>query len=189
LGDPDWKGLTEDEDSYATGVPVGLDGQLPRTPAVFRRKTLWRKVDESEGYWDVANFTSAAEAGGKREELFRKDESQGRRFPTSLAGAKPLYPVGRLRIAAQGAVQKPDGSFRPLDDAMHGVKVNNGIRPRDQRDLPGPADEAARVESSRLEGPVVFFGLAADIRQAHRSVRHRKADWGILACFGILRNP
>jgi hypothetical protein len=105
MGDPDWKGLTEDEDSYATGVPVGFDCQRPRTPAVFRRKTKWRKVDESEDSWDVANYSSAAEAGGKLEEQFRKDESQGMRFPTSLAVAKQLYPGGRLRIAAQGAVQ------------------------------------------------------------------------------------
>jgi hypothetical protein len=38
------------------------------------------------------------------------------------------------------------------------------------------------MESSRLEGPAVFFGLAADFRQAHRRVGHRKADWGLLAC-------
>ena len=86
-------------------------------------------------------------------------------FLTSLAVAKQLYPGGRLRIAAQGALQKPGGSYRPLHDATHGVMVNNGIRPRDQLDFPGPADEAATMESSRREGPSVFFGLAADIKQ------------------------
>jgi hypothetical protein len=117
-------------------------------------------------------------SGGRRklEEQFRKGECQGIMFPTSLAVAKQLFPGGRLRIAAQGALQKPDGSYRPLHDATYGVKVNNGIRPRDQLDFPGPADEAAMMESSRLEGPVVFFGLAAGIKQAHRRVRHRKAD-------------
>ena len=110
----------------------------------------------------MANYSSAAEAGEKLEEQFRIDESQGMMFPTSLAVAKQMYPGGRLRIAAQGALQKPDGSYRPLLDATHGVAVNSGIRPRDQLDFPGPADEAATLEFFRREGPSVFFGLAAD---------------------------
>ena len=43
--------------------------------------------------------------------------------------------------------------------------VNNGIRPLDQLDFPGPADEAATMESSGREGPSVRFGLDAVIKQ------------------------
>ena len=83
-------------------------------------------------------------------------------FLTSVALAKQLYPGGRLRIAAQVALRKPGGSYCPLHAAPLGVMVNNGVRPRDQLAFPGPADEAATMESSRREGPSLFFGRAAD---------------------------
>ena len=46
-GDPDWRILCEDEDSYSTGVPVGVEGRMPRTPSVFERKLKWRVLNDT----------------------------------------------------------------------------------------------------------------------------------------------
>ena len=43
LGDPDWRIFDEAHNSFSKGVPVGMGERLPRTPAVFPRKTKWRK--------------------------------------------------------------------------------------------------------------------------------------------------
>ena len=77
---------------------------------------------------------------------------------------------------------KPDGSYRPLHDATHGVRVNNEIRPQDQVSYPGPAEEATSMETSKRDLPGVHFALAADVRKAHRRVLHKKEVWGLLAC-------
>ena len=181
-GDADWEILDEEVDSFATGVPVGIGIEMPRTPAVFSRKKKWRKYDESEAIFDMENYKSALEAGSTLQKQFEEEEKLGMMFPTSLALAKAEYPGDRLRIAAQGAIKKSDGSFRPLHDGTHGVQVNNDIKPRDQIEFPGPAEEATAMEHSRRDEPGVEFALAADVSKAHRRCKHRKADWGYLAC-------
>lgn len=42
LDDPDWMILTEAEESFASGVPLGYDEPLPRVPGVFPPKTKHR---------------------------------------------------------------------------------------------------------------------------------------------------
>ena len=63
LGDPDWQILVRGRDCYATGVPVGFRERLPRTPAVFERKTRWRRY-EPEDYTleEKTNYSSAVAA-------------------------------------------------------------------------------------------------------------------------------
>ena len=48
MGDPDWKIVASRAHSYASGVRLGVGVKLPRTPAVFKKKTHWRRYDESE---------------------------------------------------------------------------------------------------------------------------------------------
>ena len=48
LGDPDWRILVGNRESYAIGVPVGYRRRLPRTQYVFERKTRWRPYDSHD---------------------------------------------------------------------------------------------------------------------------------------------
>eukprot|EP00971_Amphidinium_carterae_P137828 2731561-Amphidinium_carterae.2 len=47
---------------------------------------------------------------------------------------------GDLRIAAQGAIDKQDGSIRVVHDGTHGVQVNQGIIMRDLQPTPRADD-------------------------------------------------
>ena len=149
MGDPDWKILAYTSDSYSTGVPVGVNHKMPRVPAVFDRKTKLRVFDESETMFDMLNYKSAEVIADTLETQFAEEEKLGFMYPTSLALAQQQFPGDTLRIAAQGAVQKPDGSWRALHDATHGVKVNNAIKVRDQVKFPGPAEPATIMEIHR----------------------------------------
>ena len=61
LGDPDWRILVDNRESYATGVPVGYRRRLPRTPAVFDRKTRWRPDDPHDYCLEMkGNYGSTA---------------------------------------------------------------------------------------------------------------------------------
>ena len=46
--DPDAHWLTEVEDSFASGVYVGVDKPLPRSPQIFPRKLKQRRLDETD---------------------------------------------------------------------------------------------------------------------------------------------
>ena len=183
MGDPDWQVLAFQSGwNYADGVPVGLDMEMPRTPEVFPEKTHWRHYDISTWEPEMSNYPSAVAAAGQLEAQFKEEELEGMMFPLSLNVARQRYPGDRPRIAAQGALEKPDGSVRSLHDGTHGVLVNPGIRPRDQLQNPGPADSATTMQLAQEQCPGVHITLAADIRKAHRRVKHREEDWGLLAC-------
>ena len=71
LGDPDWRILVDNRESYATGVPVGYRRRLPRTPAVFDRKTRWRSYGQDDFCLELReNYNSAAAAEKPIEEQF-----------------------------------------------------------------------------------------------------------------------
>ena len=59
LGDPDAEILTEGDECYAKGMPLGYDRELPRTPQVFRERLHFRKLDQSPFQAEMANYTSA----------------------------------------------------------------------------------------------------------------------------------
>ena len=182
MGDADDRIIDLSTDSYVNGVPVGMNCKMPRTPAIFNRKVRWRKYDVTDECLDMLNYKSATEAEEDLENQFKEEEALGMMFPVTLAVAKQMYPGKLLRIAAQGAIRKSDNSYRPIHDATHGVCVNNSIKPRDQLSMPGPAEAAASMQISREDFPGVHFSIAADISKAHRRVKRKQADWGLLAC-------
>ena len=47
-GDPDWKALTGGEYSFAAGFQVGVGTPLLGSPAVFERKTKYRRLDQTD---------------------------------------------------------------------------------------------------------------------------------------------
>ena len=155
---------------------------MPRVPAVFEKKVKWRQCDETELELEMRNYPTAALAAKDLQAQYEEEEKLGMMFPLSLKTAKQLYPGDRLRVAAQGAIAKPDGSYRPIHDGTHGVRVNNDIRVRDQLAFPGPGDQATQLQVARSSHWGVTISLASDIRKAHRRVKHRECDWGLLAC-------
>ena len=102
-GDPDWRRYTKATWSFASGVPLGVDVRLPRTPALFFRKTTHRKFEGAEDLLSDdlrENYPSAKDHEDQIEEQFRK--------PVSSDLPNPAYhPVGpRPRDAQQPLVSR-----------------------------------------------------------------------------------
>ena len=66
---------------------------------------------------------------GALEESFMKEAALGMMYKVPLEEARRQFPGASLRIAAQGAIEKGDNSFRIVHAASHGVQVNHGIKP------------------------------------------------------------
>ncbi|CAE7249029.1 unnamed protein product [Symbiodinium sp. CCMP2592] len=181
LEDPDWKILTEGEECFEKGVPLGYDETIPRVPQVFDRKVKWRKLDESTFEAVKENYQSAKLTVQEMELKFREEEKLGRMYPTTYSALAAEHGADRVRIAAMGAVAKPDGSVRPLHNGTRGVKVNNGIRLLNQTATPGPAEVAHAVSSAKRSREAAF-GISADVSAAHRLVKHRRRDHPLMAC-------
>ena len=178
--DPDAKWLVDVEDSFASGVCLGVEKPLPRSPQVCPPKVKHRKLDESEFSPIAQNYASADMSSSELEAKFREEEALGRMFPSKLGVLREQY-GDKLRVASMAAIKKPDGSVRPLHDGTHSVRVNNVIRYQDQLECPGPGEIAAVVRTS-VESREAPFCVSADIKAAHRLVKIRKADWGYMCC-------
>ena len=91
---------------------MGYRRRLPRTPAVYPRKSRWAahvgtEVEIAE--W-ASNYSSARHNEDKVNETFEEQERQGMMLRTTCREAKEIY-RDRLRIAALGAVG-PEGDER-----------------------------------------------------------------------------
>jgi len=178
--DPDAKWLVEEEESFATGVCLGVEKPLPRSPQVCQQKLKHRRLDETEFAAIAQNYPSAQLSSKELEDKFREEESLGRMHPSKMGVLKQEY-GSKLRVASMAAIQKPDGSVRPLHDATHSVMVNHAIKYQDKIDCPGPAEIASIVRETSETGEAPFC-VSADIRAAHRLVKVRKEDWGYMCC-------
>ena len=178
--DPDAKWLVDEEDSFATGVCLGVEKPLPRSVQVCRKKLKHRRLDDTEFAAIAQNYPSAQMSSKELEEKFREEESLDRMFPSKVGVLQQEY-GDKLRVAAMAAIQKPDGSVRPLHDATHSVMVNHAIKYQDKIDCPGPAEIAAIVRETSESGDAPFC-VSADIRAAHRLVKIRRRDWGYMCC-------
>ena len=87
----------------------------------------------------------------------------------------------KLTIAALGAIEKTEGTFRVIFDASNTGRLNNRIRVQDQCRMPIWQDLRRYVEDVS-SFPGVRFGMAFDIRRAHRQIPIREEDWVYLAC-------
>ena len=179
--DPDVGWLVDAEDCFATGVPLGVDAPLPRSPQVFPEKVKHRKLDDSDFNPVASNYPSAQLSTAELESKFREEELAGRMYPTRYSVLKEEFGEERIRIASMAAITKPDGSIRPLHDGTHSVQVNNRIVYRDQIQCPGPPEVASVVRES-VETREAPFCVSADIKSAHRLVKIRKMDWPYMAC-------
>ena len=132
LGDPV---LTQGEECYANGVPLGHDRPLPRTPQVFRKRLKTRKLDETPFDPIMSNYVSAELSSEQLEAQFRKDAEQGMMIATTEGAVRQEFGLDQLLIAAMGAIKKPNGNVRPLHDATHGVNLNNQIQIADRLEV------------------------------------------------------
>jgi hypothetical protein len=182
IGDPDARIYHLSPESFTTGVAVGMGHRLPRTPAVFERKAKWRKYPPAEDNWDMGNYQSALGIGPVLQAQFEEEAALGLMYETSLDDAVSSFPGDRLRVAALGAIEKGDDTWRIVHDATHGVGVNALVVPRDQLRMPSAGDARSTMQLASMERPGVHFTLQGDVSKAHRRVLIRKQDWGLLAC-------
>ena len=179
-GDPDWRRYTKASWSFSAGVPLGVDVRLPRTPALFFRKTKHRKfAGAAEQLSDEPrlNYPSAREHELKIEEQFAKEISLGAMIEMPLAEAQRQFGES-LSIASSGAIPKADDSVRVVHDGSNGQHVNDRIKVRDAQSTPTGADLSTALE----ELPGAYFSITGDISRAHRLVLVRSADWARQAC-------
>ena len=182
-GDPDWRILSRGLHSFKDGVRIGVGVRMPRTPAVFPRKTKWRKYEEEEDGMaptSKENYKSVKDNLEAVERMFWDDVSLGHMREVPEEEAVKEYGEG-LVTAAVGALEKGEDSFRIIHDATHGVKVNPRIKPRDQVRYPGIGEKMRILgRAARLRSTV--FGLKADVSKAHRRVWVARQDHGLQAC-------
>ena len=137
--------LLEDEDCsfleevVSTGVRLGVDMDMPRTPLVFEEKTRWSVEPTDEDLCDIEseNYASAKENHEDiaRQVLEEVEKGTILRMPEEEARRKFR---GRLAIAALGAVPKEIGSnkVRLIHDGSYSVDVNRRIRVKDRLRFP-----------------------------------------------------
>jgi hypothetical protein len=157
--------LVNTDDSFSTGVPVGVLEPLPRTQQVFPPKLKHKKLGDSEFNPVAVNYPSARVSVADLEKKFLEEEVLGRMFPLRLSVAKEKFGEDKVRVASMAATTKPDGSVRPLHDGTHSVQVNNAIVYKDQIQCPGPPEvlesreapyTALRLGVSCLQGGLRF---------------------------------
>ena len=130
FGDPDWEFF----DQLAEGVPIGVDGAMPRNPGLYPPKVRWTLDEDTDGVeQDVANFKSVTGHEAEVERLFREEARQGWMVELSDEEAKAKYGPN-LHVAGLLVVEEKD-KIRVVHDGTHGVKVNNRIRVQDQARL------------------------------------------------------
>eukprot|EP00973_Karenia_brevis_P003523 489601-Karenia_brevis.AAC.1 len=96
---------------------------MPRTPAVYQRKVRWRTYDE---VWDgeslsKANYKSVTDNLDAVEDMLREDVTLGHMRLEAENVAKAEYGQ-HLVMAAIGALEKGDNTFRIIHDGTHGVR-------------------------------------------------------------------
>ena len=95
-------------DALAGGVPLGVDTELPRTPAVVEENTEWT-VAEPMGdelpRW-MSNYASASSHPDVLLRQFQEDASEGMMVEVTVEEARRRYP-GTLTVAALEAIENP----------------------------------------------------------------------------------
>lgn len=178
IGDPDFSIFHVDKDCFVSGVPVGYKEEIPRCPALYEEKVRWRKYEDMEETEAKDNYKSATTE--ILEKAFEEEKKAGRMRVMNYGEAQKLFKI--LKVAAQGAIEKADDTFRIIHDGTHDVAINPHIKIQDQLRCPSAGEGRTVMERSSEERPGVHFGLQADVSKAHRLFLHREKDRGLLAC-------
>ena len=194
LGDPD----ADIMGTYAVGVPLGLNHDMPRTPEVFPPKNHWSlkeqmvwggKNDRADDFKGTTkdNYPSARQFATEVESVL--EDQASRDYPQVLAltevEARARY-GDQLTIAALAAIEKGVNSageveVRVLHDGTNGIDLNRFIKVRDGGMFPVACDLKAVLRKQAASG-IPHFGGSVDVKEAHRVVRIRRCDWPCIAC-------
>ena len=191
MGDPDWAIMG----TYATGVPLGLGVDLPRTPDVFPPKTRDSLKEQAEwggdseraaGYRGTirGNDPSAVSFAYEMDKALRAQQKQGKVLVLSEKVAKERY-GDRLPVASLSALEKSvaeDGEVevRVLLDGTHGVDTNRYIKVLDGGTSPTAQDLKTCMRHQASRG-TPHFGITLDVEGAHQVVAVRPFDWPLQA--------
>ena len=174
-------------DEFSKGVNLGVLLPLPRTPALFEEQTTWRLEENPFAVRreQNQNYNSLFEHVTTVREQFESDVQCGRMIKLTKQEYEASYPKEARAISALAALQEKD-KVRTLTDGTHAVQVNNRMRCRDKLRSPGPREKFYLLNQFRQQKNIAF-SLLGDVAQAHRLVKVRPQDWGLLAC--ELDNP
>ena len=176
-GDPDAAAFYSGKHSFAQGVRLGVDCELPRVPALYTAKQQWRSYDQIHEEAEMRdNYVSAKDHAPEVQVQFEKEAALGAMRELDLETAEQM--LGPLSVASLGALAKKDGSYRVIHDATHGLAVNSKIRVLDQIRSPTATDVRRAIQGL----PGAFFALTGDVARAHRLVKIDQQDWRFLAC-------
>jgi len=189
--DPDAEGIA----SFAGGVRLGVGVELPRTPAVYPRKSHWSLPSQAHpellepGSLEepilLENYRSARELAAEVEADLEDQCRRGLCEKMLESEARDRFGDAFI-VASLGALVKrveADGTkvVRVLFDGTRDIPLNSHIRVRDQEIPPGPLD-LKRVLRAQGEAGAPAFGLVADVSEAHRAIAIVPEDWHRLGC-------
>ena len=117
---------------------------------------------------------------GEIKQQFQEEAALGHMVEIKEADAEQEYGCLPL-VAALGAIEKEDDTFRVIHDGSHGVRVNHAIVPRDQVRVPSVA-EIRLMLYFMMTSKGKYFGIKGDVSKAHRRVKVQRADWKYQAC-------
>ena len=180
---------------FSLGVRVGPGARLPRQPALYRPKRVWKLAGQGnpgdyledehdpETVWR-SNYPTVSELSEKVEEVLEDQVRRGQFLKHTEEQAKRLY--SRLIVASLGTnrKEKSDGTItaRVLHDGSDGIPVNRRTRVRDQERCPMASDLKCWMRENARRGERTF-ALTADVKEAHRRIPVARRDWGHLGCW------
>ena len=176
------------EEVAARGVRLGVDLEMPRTPAVYEEKVKWTVDATDEIMRDMLaeNYESAEENAEDIARQVLHEVEIGAIVRMMEHEARRKY-KGRLAVAALGAVPKELGTkkVRLIHDGTYSVDVNRRIRVRDRMRFPLIDDATAvlRQVEHELDGSqgAIRFSVLYDIARAHKLIPVDEEDWGLQA--------
>jgi len=189
-GDPDFEVFST---TYPAGVRVGVGAELPRTPAVYEEKVRWRIKSQEDpeaagldpdpgGTWQVNHKSARDYLPAVEKELWKQVERSQCLALTPEEAAEKYGDT--LIVASLGALVKETDErgevrVRVLFDGTFGVPLNDRIRVRDQEQFPGGNDLKRLLREQASVGGR-WFGLTADVKDAHRVIAIHPRDWRLL---------
>ena len=175
-GDPDWRF----PQTLIGGVPIGVDEELPRTPAVYEAKVKWALGDDFDNpERDRSNYKSMLGLEEKVQALFKEEEALGWMEEFTEEDARKRF-GDRLYVSSLAVIDEIT-KVRVVHDATHGVALNHRIKVRDQVRYPSAGEVKTILEERRARGQK-GFAILADASKAHRRVLVHPRDWGLLGC-------
>ena len=131
FGGPDWEILAQGKDCFAKGVVVGYDKPIER----FSQERV------------VSDLGPDCLGGGHGQFLFsmqtcrlsdwrRSSQKTSKKVSWCQPRLGQRGSVSVQIVAAMGAIERPDGSVRPLHGGTRGVNLNNKIVIKDRLEVP-----------------------------------------------------